>query len=136
MSVGIPDVVSALLELMMLWCEVASKSVIRSKVTHSLCKAELSNSLYMLLAKRFVLKSWMANAIQCLGSASDGRIIVNLVHGLVENYRLDIWLPAAKLKAFYKKHNLLPHDGSVMSLVAVHNTALTEPSVWSCVEKA
>ncbi|KAG9293874.1 hypothetical protein G9A89_019212 [Geosiphon pyriformis] len=58
------------------------------------------------------------DAILYLGSASSGHLIVELIHSFVENHRSDIWLSAAKLRAFYEKHNLLPCDGSVVPLVA------------------
>ncbi|KAG9299911.1 hypothetical protein G9A89_009639 [Geosiphon pyriformis] len=70
------------------WCKVAGNSAIRDRVVHSLREAKLSYSLYILLAK-----------------------------GLAECHRSDIWLPAAKLRAFYEKHNLLPCDGSVVSSI-------------------
>ncbi|KAG9289344.1 hypothetical protein G9A89_007905 [Geosiphon pyriformis] len=60
----------------------------------------------------------MADAIQCFGSASSGHMIVDLVCGFIENHRLDIWLSAAKLRAFYEKHNLLSRDGSAVLSVA------------------
>ncbi|KAG9303371.1 hypothetical protein G9A89_013697 [Geosiphon pyriformis] len=100
------------------WCKVAGKSAIRGKVIYSLCEAKLSNDLYMLLAKRFVLKSWLADAIQCLGSASGSCMIVDLVRSFTECYRSDIWLSAAKLSIFYEKHGLLPCDESVVPSVA------------------
>ncbi|KAG9293653.1 hypothetical protein G9A89_018990 [Geosiphon pyriformis] len=85
--------------------EMAGESIVESRIEHFLHEAKLFSELYMLLAKRFVLKSWTADAIQCLGSDSGGHIIVKL-------------LSAAKLKAFYEKHNLLPQDRSVVLSVA------------------
>ncbi|KAG9285331.1 hypothetical protein G9A89_010806 [Geosiphon pyriformis] len=99
------------------WYKVAGDSAIGDRVVYSLYKAELFYSLYMLLAKGFVLKSWTADAIRCLGLASGGHVIINLVYSLVECHRLDIWLPAAKLRAFYEKHNLLLCNRFIVPLV-------------------
>ncbi|KAG9292305.1 hypothetical protein G9A89_009117 [Geosiphon pyriformis] len=80
-------------------------------VVHSLYKAEVSDHLYTMLAKNFVLRSWVTEALCILGSGSSSDMIVRLVYGLAEHYRTTIWLPTVKLRFFYKKLGLLPHDG-------------------------
>ncbi|KAG9288206.1 hypothetical protein G9A89_020512 [Geosiphon pyriformis] len=72
------------------WCEIAGDSTIESGMINSLHEAKLSFSLYMLLAKRFVLKNWTADAIWCLGLDSDGRTIIDLVYSLAKCHRSDI----------------------------------------------
>ncbi|KAG9285882.1 hypothetical protein G9A89_013307 [Geosiphon pyriformis] len=70
-------------------------------VMQSLCKAKSSDDLYMLLAKRFVLKSWVSDTVLCLDPAFGSSLIVKL------------------------KHNFLPHDGSAMpSIVGL-------PELWN-----
>ncbi|KAG9301545.1 hypothetical protein G9A89_008397 [Geosiphon pyriformis] len=100
------------------WYELAGDSAVGSKIVQSLHKTELSGNLYILLAKRFVLKSWIVDAILCLGSDFGGSLIVKLVHSLAESHRFNILLPVTKLKTFYKKHNLLPYNKSTVLLVA------------------
>ncbi|KAG9297990.1 hypothetical protein G9A89_018818 [Geosiphon pyriformis] len=90
-------------------CKMAGDSVVRSRVVQFLSKIESSGSLYMLLTKGFVLKSWMFNVILCLGSASGGSLIVKLIYSLAKNHNL--------IFVFYEKHNLLLCDESVVPLV-------------------
>ncbi|KAG9294051.1 hypothetical protein G9A89_004919, partial [Geosiphon pyriformis] len=99
------------------WCEIAGDFTTGDRVIYFLHEAKSSFSLYILLTKEFVLKSWMANAIWCLGSASGGCVVIDLVYSLAECYRSDIWLPAAKLRTFYEKHNLLPCNRFVVLTV-------------------
>ncbi|KAG9286816.1 hypothetical protein G9A89_012366 [Geosiphon pyriformis] len=101
-------------------CKMAGVSAVDGNVMQFLCETGSSDDFYMLLAKGFVLKSWVSDAALCLGLASGSSLIVKLVHNLAESYRSDIWMPAAKLKAFYKKHNFLPHDRlAVLSIVGL-----------------
>ncbi|KAG9296319.1 hypothetical protein G9A89_014911 [Geosiphon pyriformis] len=65
----------------------------------------------------FVLKSWLSDAVLCLGLTSDSSLIVKLVCNIAESHRSNIWLPVTKLRAFYEKCNLLPWDGSVVPSV-------------------
>ncbi|KAG9290240.1 hypothetical protein G9A89_022216 [Geosiphon pyriformis] len=106
-----------LLNISMKWCKMAGEFAERSKIMQFLSETEFSNGLYILLAKGFVLKSWVSNAILCLGLVSGSGLIVKLVCNLAESHRSDIWLPAAKLRAFYEKHNLLPCDGFAVPLI-------------------
>ncbi|KAG9307724.1 hypothetical protein G9A89_023289 [Geosiphon pyriformis] len=99
------------------WCKMAGKSAERSRIMQFLSEVESSNDLYILLAKEFVLKNWVSNAVLCLGLAFDSDLIVKLVHNLAKSHRSDIWLSAAKLRVFYEKHNLLPCDGSAVLLI-------------------
>ncbi|KAG9289447.1 hypothetical protein G9A89_008008 [Geosiphon pyriformis] len=96
------------------WCKMAGNSTLSSEIMRSLSEAKSSGGLYMLLAKRFVLKSWVSDTVLCLGLISGSSLIVKLVHNIAKSHRLNIWLPAAKLRAFYKKCNLLPQDGSAV----------------------
>ncbi|KAG9299063.1 hypothetical protein G9A89_020376 [Geosiphon pyriformis] len=83
--------------------------------------------LYMYLSKDFMLKDWIAKAKDLLGNDSKSEsLVVDLVCHFAESYRSSVWLPRAKLRAHYKKHGLLPCDGSIVSLV----TGLS--LVWSC----
>ncbi|KAG9297497.1 hypothetical protein G9A89_020899 [Geosiphon pyriformis] len=76
------------------WSVLVGASAVNSVVAYLLGDAVLSGNLYMLLAKR-------------------------LVCSIAEGHRSSIWLPAAKLKSFYEKNNILPQDGLVVSSVAV-----------------
>ncbi|KAG9289003.1 hypothetical protein G9A89_015552 [Geosiphon pyriformis] len=106
-----------LLNIGMEWCKMAGDSALGSRVMQFLSKAKSSGSLYMLLAKEFVLKSWVSDAVLCLDLTSGGSLIVKLVYNIAKSYRLNIWLPAAKLRAFYEKHNFLPWNESAVLLV-------------------
>ncbi|KAG9287222.1 hypothetical protein G9A89_008852 [Geosiphon pyriformis] len=99
-------------------CKLAGDFVVRSRVIQILHEAELSSNLYILLAKEFVLKSWAADIVLSLGSASGDSLIVKLVCSLAKSHRSNIWVLAAKLKAFYKKHNLLSYNKSTVLSVA------------------
>ncbi|KAG9289008.1 hypothetical protein G9A89_015557 [Geosiphon pyriformis] len=104
---------------------MAGVSAVGGKIIQSLCKVGSSDDFYMLLAKGFVLKSWVSDAALCLGLASGGSLIVKLVCNLTESHRSDIWMPAAKLRAFYEKHNLLLCNGLTMPSI------VDLPGLWN-----
>ncbi|KAG9292151.1 hypothetical protein G9A89_005295 [Geosiphon pyriformis] len=100
------------------WSVLVSASAVNGVVAHSLDNAVSSGNLYILLAKEFVLKDWVADAVRHFGSEAGGNLIIRLVCSIAESHRSSIWLPAAKLRSFYEKNNILPRDGSVIPLVA------------------
>ncbi|KAG9289758.1 hypothetical protein G9A89_014493 [Geosiphon pyriformis] len=79
------------------WCKMVGCSVMGDSVVKSLCKTGSTGGLYIMLAKEFVLKSWVADITQHFGFKSGGDLVIRF---------------------FYEKHNLLPCDGSAVSLVA------------------
>ncbi|KAG9295163.1 hypothetical protein G9A89_006144 [Geosiphon pyriformis] len=86
-------------------------SVNRNAVTNSLNKAATFIDLFTALAKGFVLKSWVVNMLGHLGVDSNGNaLVVDFVCHFAKSHRSAVWLPAAKLRAYYEKYNLLPCD--------------------------
>ncbi|KAG9304762.1 hypothetical protein G9A89_003936 [Geosiphon pyriformis] len=75
----------------------------KNAITSSLSETTFFIDLFTALAKSFVLKSWVVNMVDHLGADFGEGVL---------SYRSAIWLPAAKLRFFYKKHNLLPCDSS------------------------
>ncbi|KAG9300023.1 hypothetical protein G9A89_009751 [Geosiphon pyriformis] len=96
------------------WYKMAGDFTLGSGVMQSLSKAKSSDGLYMLLAKGFVLKSWVSDVILCLGLTFGDSLIVRLVRNIAKSHKSNIWLFAAKLRAFYKKCNLLLQDRSAV----------------------
>ncbi|KAG9305867.1 hypothetical protein G9A89_016519 [Geosiphon pyriformis] len=76
----------------------------------SLNEAASSINLYTVLAKSFVLKSWMVNTVGQLGADSDGgTLVVNFICHFAENHRF---------AAYYEKHNFLLRDRLPIPLVS------------------
>ncbi|KAG9298251.1 hypothetical protein G9A89_002739 [Geosiphon pyriformis] len=95
------------------WIGLLGASAAGCEVIRSLREAGSSDRLYMSLAKGFVMKEWVAETTCLLGVESDGGVlVVELVRGFAEVHRSAMWLPTAKLRAHYEKHNLLVRDGS------------------------
>ncbi|KAG9287888.1 hypothetical protein G9A89_017483 [Geosiphon pyriformis] len=116
-----------ILEAIKDWTILVGAHVICSVVVCLLHKAMDSNSLYMSLFKGFMFKDWVAKTKWFLEIESNsGSLVVDLVHHFAKNHRSSIWLLRAKLRAYYKKHGLLLHNGSIVLLV----TGLF--SVWFC----
>ncbi|KAG9306459.1 hypothetical protein G9A89_003569 [Geosiphon pyriformis] len=69
------------------WTSLPEIGDVNCAVTHSLHNVELSDSLYIVLAKGFVLKKWVANTVHLLGFKFDGGLLViNLVCEFVEGH--------------------------------------------------
>ncbi|KAG9300159.1 hypothetical protein G9A89_010569 [Geosiphon pyriformis] len=83
------------------WADSLDVCTDNSVVFHFLEMAAVSTKLYMALAKGFVLKSWVDDVCCWLGANFDGGALV-----------------VRFLRAYYEKHNLLPYDGSSISLVS------------------
>ncbi|KAG9287458.1 hypothetical protein G9A89_023830 [Geosiphon pyriformis] len=78
-----------------------------------------SDHLYITLSKGFMLKEWVDEARGLLGDNSNsGALIIDLVHYFAKSHRSGVWMPRAKLRAYYKKHSLLPCDKSIILLVS------------------
>ncbi|KAG9294954.1 hypothetical protein G9A89_017748 [Geosiphon pyriformis] len=88
------------------WADLLGVCADNSVVFCSLGMAAVFTELYMALAKGFVLKSWVDNVCHWLGADFDD--------GAFVNHCSSIWLSAAKLRAYYEKHNLLPCNGSLI----------------------
>ncbi|KAG9299499.1 hypothetical protein G9A89_020670 [Geosiphon pyriformis] len=75
--------------------------------------------LFTALAKNFVLKNWVVDMLGCLDADSGrGALVVNFVCYFAKRHRSVIWLPVVELRSYYKKYNLLPHDGSFIPSVS------------------
>ncbi|KAG9294131.1 hypothetical protein G9A89_021490 [Geosiphon pyriformis] len=106
-----------LLTIRVKWCGMVGCLVLENVIIKSLHETGSAGGLYIILAKEFVLKSWVADAARHFGFQSGGDVIIGLVHNIVGYYRSSIWLSAAKLRFFYEKYSLLPSNGSAVSLV-------------------
>ncbi|KAG9304928.1 hypothetical protein G9A89_003096 [Geosiphon pyriformis] len=101
------------------WDVLLGASANGNAIAGSLNETASSMDLYIVLAKGFVLKSWVVNMVGWLGADSDeGTLVVNFICCFTKNYRSAIWLPVAKLRVYYKKHNFLPCDELPISLVS------------------
>ncbi|KAG9286753.1 hypothetical protein G9A89_012303 [Geosiphon pyriformis] len=95
-------------------------------IADSLYKAGSFIDLYTVLAKGFVLKSWVADTVDYLGADfGESVLVVNFVCHFAKSHRSAIWLPMAKLKSYYEKHNLLSCNSSSVSSISGLS------SVWS-----
>ncbi|KAG9298068.1 hypothetical protein G9A89_018151 [Geosiphon pyriformis] len=96
-----------------------AKKNLLSNIKVKWCKlvAEASSNLYILLVKRFVLRSWMTDTVHYFSSVTSGNLIVKLVCSIAKSHKSSIWLSVVKLKVFYKKHNLLLCNKSIVPLV-------------------
>ncbi|KAG9297025.1 hypothetical protein G9A89_008611 [Geosiphon pyriformis] len=108
------------------WADLLGVCADDSVVFCSLGMVAVSVELYTALAKGFVLKSWINDMCCWLGADFDGgALVVRFVQHFIENHHSSIWLPAAKLRVYYKKHNLLSRDG--FSIPSVSDLS----SLWS-----
>ncbi|KAG9300972.1 hypothetical protein G9A89_005030 [Geosiphon pyriformis] len=119
---------SLISDMIKTWTNLPGIGDFNCAVIYSLHDAELSDGLYMALAKGFVLKEWVANIAYLLGPGSDGDLLViNLVCEFAEGHQFFIWILTAKLRVYYKKYGLLPRDGFVF--LTISGLA----SMWSCI---
>ncbi|KAG9305604.1 hypothetical protein G9A89_001665 [Geosiphon pyriformis] len=71
----------------MTWTSLSGISDVNCAVTCSLHNTELSDDLYIPLAKSFVLKKWVADTVRLLSSGSDeSLLVINLVRRFVEGH--------------------------------------------------
>ncbi|KAG9285618.1 hypothetical protein G9A89_009258 [Geosiphon pyriformis] len=97
------------------WTNLLGVHITCNMVVHSFCEAMSLNCLYMFLFKDFVLKNWVAEAKDLLRNNSNSEsLVINLVCHFAESHRFSVWLPRAKLRAYYEKHDLLPRDGFII----------------------
>ncbi|KAG9289725.1 hypothetical protein G9A89_014460 [Geosiphon pyriformis] len=81
-----------------------------------ICSAITSKNLS---PKSFVIKNWVNETMSVLGSGSDREtLIINMVCNFAADHRSAIWVPNARLKAYYEKHSLLPRNGSLAPAVS------------------
>ncbi|KAG9305670.1 hypothetical protein G9A89_022592 [Geosiphon pyriformis] len=101
-----------------IWCGLVEDSDHVFSYTHD-ANAGSSINLFTALAKGFVLKGWVVDMVSHLGAGFGGStLVVNFIHHFAESHRSAIWIPAAKLRSYYEKHNLLSQDGSFFSSVS------------------
>ncbi|KAG9303064.1 hypothetical protein G9A89_000096 [Geosiphon pyriformis] len=107
-------------------CDLLGTSADGNMITNLLNKTAFSIDLFTVLAKSFVLKSWVVDTLGHLGvDFGRGALVVNFIYCFAESYRSAIWLSMAKLRSYYKKYNLLSCDGS--SIFSVSDLSL----LWS-----
>ncbi|KAG9287666.1 hypothetical protein G9A89_004013 [Geosiphon pyriformis] len=105
--------------LLLILTELHTITLALDVVIYFLQKAELSDSLYMSLAKGFVLKNWVADMSYLLGGGSNSKsLVIGLVYDFTKGYRSAMWLPTAKLRVLYEKCDLLSHDKSAIPVVS------------------
>ncbi|KAG9294919.1 hypothetical protein G9A89_003259 [Geosiphon pyriformis] len=76
-----------LTEAVLEWDVLLKALAVKNMVVQSLSKAVSFIDLYIILAKRFVLKDWVTNMACCLGAGSDSNVmIVKLVHCFAEKH--------------------------------------------------
>ncbi|KAG9294280.1 hypothetical protein G9A89_021639 [Geosiphon pyriformis] len=72
-----------------------------------------------ILGTGYIGCSVMDETMNVLGSGSDGELlIVNMVCDFAAGHRSAIWVPNVRLRAYYKKHGLLPRDRSLAPVIS------------------
>ncbi|KAG9290548.1 hypothetical protein G9A89_020918 [Geosiphon pyriformis] len=108
-----------LFDAFMEWNMVLGIFANENAIANLLLEAGFFIDLFTVLIKGFVLKDWVADTVSCLGAGFGGGIlVVNFIHHFAKSHKSAIWILVAKLRSYYKKHNLLLQDGFSFSLVS------------------
>ncbi|KAG9304494.1 hypothetical protein G9A89_020058 [Geosiphon pyriformis] len=114
------------------WNVLLGASANENVVAKLLNEAASSIDLFTVLAKSFVLKSWIVNTLGCLNADSDGGVlVVNFVCHFAESHRSAVWLLVAKLRAYYKKYNLLLHNRLSILLMSGLFSLWSIETIWN-----
>ncbi|KAG9298925.1 hypothetical protein G9A89_015947 [Geosiphon pyriformis] len=114
------------------WNVLLGTSANGNTVTNLLNKAAASMDLFIVLAKDFVLKNWVVDMLDYLGAKSGkGALVVDFIYCFAKSHRSAVWLPVVKLRTYYKKFNLLLHDGFSISLVSSLSFLWFAEMIWN-----
>ncbi|KAG9290204.1 hypothetical protein G9A89_022180 [Geosiphon pyriformis] len=107
------------------WSVLLDASANSNIVAVLLNKAATFMDLFTALAK-------MVNTLDRLGANSDkSELVMDFVHHFAESHKTAVWLLAAKLRAYYKKYNLLPHDSFSIPSVSGLSFLWSTETIWN-----